>query len=411
MNPDEGSDIDVANEIKFGYSNDVDDKSLSGQLDTNVEEEASCEESTTEVLDEPGTGPVFVQDNPDQVKLAEIKQLGTDVDDSATNVSGTDGDNQSTVVVDISAKLVQLGDNVVDDVEAEKCGADVLGEAATEPVSIPDDHVENELCLTDIAESVTKVSKEEGDNQSAVVADIASNLVFGGNVVDTRENEAHTTDFDESTVNVSEAGDSQSLVIPDVHMAFVPDDNVVDQVQREQSTTEALDDSTTEPDVSNLVDQVDFVEGETSAMSEPVKNSDDDAKKDGASILEKQESNDVQAVSGTEEDDVPVILNVSTKLVPDDKVVDLPPSGRTCSDCLITEDVHSSGAEATFARALSAGSPTECEEPCSGYVDIDSVKIAEQVSNVPSTHVANVFGKEGFSQPPNKVEGREFDNN
>ena len=380
MNPDEGSDIDVANEIKFGYSNDVDDKPLSGQLDTNVEEEASGGESTTEVLDEPGTGPVSLQDNPDQVKQADIKQLGTDVDDSATNVSGTDGDNQCTVV-DISAKLVQLGHNVVDDVEAEKCGADVLGEIATEPVTIPDDHVENELCLTDIAESGTKVSKEE-DNQSAVVADIAANLVPGDNVVDDVEaekcgadvlgeaatervsvpddhveNELCLTDIAESGTKVSKEEDNQSAVVADIPANLVPGDNVVDDVEAEKCGTDVL--------------------GETAA--EPVTIPDD--------------------------------FNISTTLVPDDKVGDLPPSGRSCSDCLITEDVHSSGAEATSARASSAGSPSECEEPRSGYVDIDSVKPAEQVSNVPSTRVANVSGKEGFPQPPTKVEGREFDNN
>ena len=85
---------------------------------------------------------------------------------------------------------------------------------ANEVETISDDQVqqvEEEACTKDVAECTTKVSKDEGDNQYEGVADIAANLVPGDNVVDTRENEAHTTDFDESTVNVSEAGDTQPV--------------------------------------------------------------------------------------------------------------------------------------------------------------------------------------------------------
>ena len=85
---------------------------------------------------------------------------------------------------------------------------------------------------------------------------LVPNLVPGNNVVDTRENEAHTTDFDESTVNVSEAGDSQFVVIPDIHMTFVPDDNVADRIQGGKSTTNVLDESATEFNISNLVDRI-----------------------------------------------------------------------------------------------------------------------------------------------------------
>ena len=115
-------------------------------------------------------------------------------------------------------------------------------------------------------------------------------MVPGDNVVDTRKNEAHTTDFDESTVNVSEAGGSQSVVIPDVRMTFVPDDNVADRIQREKSTTDVLDETATEFNISNLVDRI---EGEASTMDEPVKNVDGNAKKDDT-------FNDVQAVFGRE---------------------------------------------------------------------------------------------------------------
>ena len=154
--------------------------------------------------------------------------------------------------------------------------------------------------------NVQQRSKEEGDNQSAVVADIPANLVPGDNVVDTRENEAHTTDFDESTVNVSEAGDSQPVVIPDVRMTFVPDDNVADRIQGEKSTKEVLNESATEFSISNLVDRI---EGE--ALTDV----DGDAKKDDA-------FNDVQAVFGAEKDDQPATINISTTLFPGDKVVD-----------------------------------------------------------------------------------------
>ena len=109
----------------------------------------------------------------------------------------------------------------------------------SESVAIPDDQVqqvEKEACTKDVAECTTKVSREEGDNQSAAVSDIPANLVPGDNVVDTRGDEGHNTDFDESTVNVSEARDSQSVVIPGVRVTFVPDDNVADLVQGEKST-------------------------------------------------------------------------------------------------------------------------------------------------------------------------------
>ena len=235
--------------------------------------------------------------------------------------------------------------------------------------------------------------KEEGDNQSAVVADILANLVPGDNVVDTRENEAHTTDIDESTVNVSEAGDSQSVVIPDVRMTFVPDDNVADGIQGEKSTTNVLVEFATESIIPNLVDPI---EGEASTMDEPVKNVDGDAKKDDT-------FNDVEAVFVAEKDDQPATINISTTLVPGDNVVDKLPSGSTYSEYLITDDVHYSWAKVFYTWTLSAGSPPECEEPRSaGYVNIDSVKPAEQVSHVTSTRVANVSGKKGFPQHKGK---------
>ena len=187
---------------------------------------------------------------------------------------------------------------------------------ANEVETIPDDQVqqvEKEACTKDVAKCTTKISKGEGDNQSAVVAEIPANLVPGDNVVDTRKNEAHTTDIDESTVNVSEAGDSQSVVIPDVRMTFVPDDNVADRIQGEKSTTDVLDESATEFNISNLVDRI---EGEASTIDEPVKNVDGDVKKDDT-------FNDVQAVFGAEKDDQPATINISTTLVPPFLVITL----------------------------------------------------------------------------------------
>ena len=186
-----------------------------------------------------------------------------------------------------------LGGNVVED---EKSFLEILDEPVTGSLALPDGQVrqlEKEACTKDVAECTTKVSKEERDNQSAVVADILANLVPGDNVVDTRENEAHTTDIDESTVNVSEAGDSQSVVIADVRMTFVPDGNVADRIQGEKSTTNVLDESATESNIPNLVDPI---EGEASTMDEPVKNVDGDAKKNDT-------FNDVEAVFVAEKDD------------------------------------------------------------------------------------------------------------
>ena len=116
-------------------------------------------------------------------------------------------------------------------------------------------------------------------------------MVPGDNVVDTRENKAYTTDFDESTVNVPEAGDSQYIVIPDARMTFAPDDNVTERIQGEKSTTDVLDESATEFNISNLADRI---EGEASTMDELVMNVDGDAKKDDT-------FNDV----GAEKDDQP----------------------------------------------------------------------------------------------------------
>ena len=69
-------------------------------------------------------------------------------------------------------------------------------------------------------------------------------------------------------------------------------------------------------------------------MDEPVKNVDGDAKKNDT-------FNDVQAVFRAEKDDQPATINISTTLVPVDKVVDQLPSGTTYSKYLITDDVHS----------------------------------------------------------------------
>ena len=335
------------------------------------------EKSFLEILDEPVTESGAIPDG--QLQQVEIKQLMTGVDVSTTNVPKAEDDQ--SVTVDITLTLVPDG-SIANEVE-----------------TIPDDQVqqvEKEACTKDVAKCSTKVSKEEVP-QSAVLADNPANLVPGGNVVDTRENEAHTTDFDESTVNVSEAGDSQSVVIPDVRMTFVPDDNVAcDRIQGEKSTTDVLDESATEFNISNLVYRI---EGEASTIDEPVKNVDGNAKKDDT-------FNDVQAVFGTEKDDQAATINISTTLVPGDKVVDQLPSGSTYSEYLIIDDVHYSWAKVFYTWTLSAGSPSRCEEPRSGYVNIDSVMPAEQVSHVPSTRVANVSGKKGFPQHKDKVEGK-----
>ena len=171
---------------------------------------------------------------------------------------------------------------------------------------------------------------------------------------------------------------------------------MADRIQGEKSTTDVLDESATEFNISN---QVDRIEGEASTMDEPVKKVDGDAKKDDT-------FNDVQAVFGAEKDDQPATINISTALVPGDKVVDQLPSGSTYSEYLITDDVHSLWAEVFYTWTLSAGSPSGCEEPRSGYVHVDSVKPAEQVSHVTSTRVANVSGKKGFPQHKDKVEGK-----
>ena len=250
---------------------EVHDKTLGGNV-------VKDEKSFLEVLDEPVTESVAIPDG--QVQQVEIKQLMTGVDVSATNVPKAEDDQ--SVTVDITSTLVS------DD------------RVANEDETIPDDQVqqvEKEACTKDVAECTIKLSKEEGDYQSSVVADIPANLVPGDNVVGTRENEAHTTDFSESTVNVLEAEDSQSVVISDVRMTFVSDANVADRIQGE---------SATEFDISNLVDRI---EGE--ALTDV----DGDAKKDDA-------FNDVQAVFGAEKDDQPATINISTTLFPGDKVVD-----------------------------------------------------------------------------------------
>ena len=364
-----------------------DEKSVLDILDEPLTESVSQRESQveqvhrgqriTDVSRDPATGTVSIQNG--QVEQVEMEQLMTDVVVSTTNVPKAEDDQ--SVTVDVTSTLIP-DDSVAEEVETK----------ANDQVQ----QVEKEASTKDVAECITKISKEEGDYQRAVVADIASNLVFGDNVVDTRENEAHSPDFDESTVNVSEAGDSQSLVIPDVHMTFVPDDNVGDGLQKEQSGKEVLGESATEFNISNLVDRI---EGEASTIDELVKNVDGDTKKDDT-------FNDAQAVFGAEKDDQPATINISTTLVPGDKVVDQLPSGSTYSEYLITDDVQSLWARAFYNWTLSAGSPSKCEEPRSGCVDIDSVKPTEQVSHVTSTRVANDSGKKGFAQHEDKVEGK-----
>ena len=375
-----GLDANAVNLVK-------DEKSVLDILDEPLTESVSQKESQVEqvhrgqritvVSRDSATGTVSIPDG--QVQQVEMEQLMTDVVVSTTNVPKAE--DEQPVTVDVTSTLVP-DDSVAKEVE-----------------TIPDDYVqqvEKETCIKDVAESSTKVSKEE-DNQTAVVADIPANLVPGDNVADTRENEAHITDFDESTVNVSVAEDSQSAVIPDIRTTFVPDDNIVDRIQGEKSSIEVLDESATEfLNISNLVDPI---EGGASTIDEPVKNVDGDAKKDDT-------FNDVQAVFGAEKDDQPDTMNISTTLVSGDKVVDQLPSGSTYSEYLITDDVQSLWARVFYNWTLSAGSPSKCEEPRSGYVDIDSGKPAEQVSDVTSTRVANVPGKKGFPQHKDKVEGK-----
>ena len=164
---------------------EVHDKTLGGNVVKN-------EKSFLEILDEPVTESVAIPDG--QVQQVKIKQFMTSVDVSTTNVPKAEDDQ--SVTVGITYTLVPDGS------------------VANEFGTIPDDQiqqVEKEACTKDVAECTTKISKEEKDYQSAVVADIAAKLVPGDNVVDTRENEAHTTDFGESTVTVSESGDSQSV--------------------------------------------------------------------------------------------------------------------------------------------------------------------------------------------------------
>ena len=493
LHPSEGSNIDVPNEKKCGDSNVVvDDKKLGGELDMNVVEVTEGGICTTDVLDETVTEPV---------SDAQVKQHVTDVDDSTTNVSETEGDSQSAVVADICSKLVP-GDNVVDRVKTEPCCIDVLNDPSTESVSVPDDQVkqaererpmmhvdefttnpskpegdqpvtvnevktkpcvteildestteqvsvsddqiENEARTTDVVESTTNVSKTEGDNQSAVVADICSKLVPGDNVVDQNEggqsttdvldecateqvsvsddqieNEVRATDVAESTTNVSRTeGDNPPAVTADINAKLVPSGNVVKSVQGEQSTTEF--------DVSNLVDQVDDVESGRSPIDEPVKNVHSGPRKDNTSIPNGAIEDD-QSVTpvvlttlvradnvGEVDDENATALNVVDKHVESSTVgacnggCPLPSSGPTCSQWQITQDVHCSGAEAISSRTLSAGSPSECEQPRSGYVDIGSVKLPEQVSHAPSSHIASVSGKEGLPKHEDKVEGKEL---
>ena len=365
-----------------------DEKSFLDILDEPVTESVSPKESQveqvhreqriTDILYDPASESVGIPDG--QVEQVEMEQVMKGVDVSTTKMLKAEGEQPETV--DATSTLVP-DDNVAKEVEI-----------------MPDDHVqqvEKETCIKDVAESSTKVSKEEGDDQTAAVSDIPANLVPGDNVADTRESKAHITDFDESTVNVSEAEDSQSAVIPDIRTTFAPGDNVVDRIQGEKSSTEVLDE--TAPQFLNISNLVDRIEGEAPTMDEPVKNVDGDAKKDDT-------FNDVQAVFGAEKDDQPATINISTTLVPGDKVVDQLPSGSTYSEYLITDDVQSLWARVFYNWTLSAGSPSKCEEPRCGYVDIDSVKPAEQVSHVTSTRVANVSGKKGFSQHEDKVEGK-----
>ena len=180
LHPSEGSDIDVPNEKKCGDSNVVvDDKKLGGELDTNVVEVTEGEICTTDVLDGPVTEPV----SDAQVKQVEMKRLVPDVDDSTTNVSETEGDSQSAVVVDICSKLVP-GDNVVvDRVKTEPCCIDVLNDPSTESVFVTDDQVkqaERERPMMHVDESTTNLSKPEEGDQSVTV-NTTTMLVAGNN--------------------------------------------------------------------------------------------------------------------------------------------------------------------------------------------------------------------------------------
>ena len=84
------------------------------------------------------------------VKQVEIKQLITGLHVSTTNFPKAEDDQ--SVTVDITSTLVP-DESVANEVE-----------------TIPDDQVqqvEKEACTKDVAVCTTKVSKEEGDNQSA----------------------------------------------------------------------------------------------------------------------------------------------------------------------------------------------------------------------------------------------------
>jgi hypothetical protein len=99
----------------------------------------------------------------------------------------------------------------------------------------------------------------------------------------------------------------------------------------------------------------------------------------------------------------------------------LPSSGQTCSERQDNKDVHSFRTAANSAQMSSAGSPSECEEPHSGCVDIESVLSSEQVvtgSHLPCTFInaqsdknsgtddANVVDKEVFPLRENIVKGK-----
>ena len=361
-----------------------------------------------------------------------------DVDGSTTNVWKAEGQVQA-VTVDICRALV-LGDNVLNQFEAERCITDVLDEPSTEPVSpleSPAKQVDGKRSMTNFDESITNLSKVE-DSQPVTV-DSSTTLVPGDNVVIKVE----------AQISVTEV-----LNEPVKELDSIPDDRVK-QVGRERSMTDfnasttneskaegddqsaTTNISTTLLPVGNVITQVEPKHYVIDVLDEPVKNVHDKVKKHNASILEKLQYNNVKTCP--EGDDQSVIVGVPTTLVRADNIVKVesedsatinvidkhvesstvgvrnyggfpsPTSGPTCSEWRITQDVTSSGAEAISIRALSAGSPFECEEPRPGYVDIDSVKPPEQVSHVPSSHVASVSRKEGLPQHPSKVEGKEFD--
>ena len=409
-----------------------DEQSVSTDSVVNPVKTESC---VTDVLDGPAVKQFLVPEN--QVKQVVNEAHITDVDGSTTNVWKAEGQVQA-VTVDICRALV-LGDNVLNQFEAERCITDVLDEPSTEPVSpleSPAKQVDGKRSMTNFDESITNLSKVE-DSQPVTV-DSSTTLVPGDNVV----------------INV-EAQTSVIEVLNELvkELVSIPDDRVK-QVERERSMTDVNasttnelkaegDDqsattniSTTLLPVDNVVTQVEPKHYVMDVLDEPVKNVHDKIKKHNASILEKLQSNNAKTYP--EGDDQSVIVGVPTTLVRADYIVKVegedgatinvvdkhvesstvgacnggcpsPTSGPTCSEWRITQDVTSSEAEAISIRALSAGSPFECEEPRPGYVDIDSVKPPEQVSHVPSSHVASVSRKEGLPQHPSKVEGKEFD--